>query len=71
MPGCLEWAKHWQSDESIQNLEKKPWNNEELRKLEEALPRIRECELEKCRDCAKQKQEWDVTTSTHPKVPLD
>ena len=42
-----EWVKHWQCDDSVQNLEKKLWKNEELKKLEEALPRLKECELEK------------------------
>ena len=42
-----EWAKHWQCDESVQNMEDKPWNNEELKKLVEALPRLKECDLEK------------------------
>ena len=42
-----EWAKHWQCDESVQNLEDKPWENEELKKLEEAFPRLKECDLEK------------------------
>ena len=27
-----EWAKHWQCDEELQNVEEKPWKNEELRK---------------------------------------
>ena len=34
----------------------KPWKNEELKKLEEALPRLKEGELEKYRDCLRQKQ---------------
>ena len=34
-----EWARHWQCDESLQNLEDKLWKNEELTKLEETLPR--------------------------------
>ena len=42
-----EWAKHWQYDESVQNLEHKPWKNEELKKMEEALPRLKECDVEK------------------------
>ena len=42
-----EWAKHWHCDESVQNVEDKPWKNEELKKLEEALPRLKECEFEK------------------------
>ena len=45
------WAKHWQCDESVQNMEDKPWKKEELRKLEEALPRLKDCELETYRDC--------------------
>ena len=35
-----EWAKHWQCDESVQNMEDKPCKNEELKKCEEALPRL-------------------------------
>ena len=42
-----EWARHWQCDEEVQNVEDKPWKNEELRRLEEALPRLNECHLEK------------------------
>ena len=42
-----EWSKHWQSDEEVQNVEEKPWKSEELRKLEEAPPRLKECHLEK------------------------
>ena len=41
-----EWAKHWQCDESVQNVEDKPWKNEELKKFEEALSRLKECDLE-------------------------
>ena len=37
-----EWAKHWQCDESVQKVEGKPWRNQELKRLEEALPRLRE-----------------------------
>ena len=37
------------------------WKNGGLKTLEEALPRLKECELEKCRDCTRQKQESDVT----------
>ena len=40
-----EWAKHWQCHEEVRNLEDKPWKNEELKKLEEALPRLEECEM--------------------------
>ena len=42
-----EWAKHWQCDESVQNMENKPWKNEDLEKLEEALPRLKECDSQK------------------------
>ena len=35
-----EWVKHWQCDEEVQNVEDKPWKNVELKKLEEALPRL-------------------------------
>ena len=41
-----EWAKHWGCDEEVQNAEEKPWMNEELRKLEEALQRLKECHME-------------------------
>ena len=37
-----EWAKHWQCDENLQKVEDKPWKNEELKRLEEALPRLKE-----------------------------
>ena len=36
-----EWAKLWQCDESVQNMADKPWNNEELKKLEEALTKAK------------------------------
>ena len=42
-----EWAKHWQCNESVQSVEDKPWENEELRKLEEALPRLKGVGTEK------------------------
>ena len=41
-----EWAKQWQCDESVQNMEDKPWKHEESKKLEEALPRLKESDLE-------------------------
>ena len=30
-----EWAKHWQCDEEIQNMQNKPWRNEELKECAE------------------------------------
>ena len=42
-----EWARHWQCEEEVHNLEDKPWMNEELRSAEEALQRFEEHELEK------------------------
>ena len=57
-----EWERHWQCDEDVQNLEHKLWKNEELRKLEEVLPRLKECELDKVLKAK--------TDGLHPKVPL-
>ena len=65
-----EWAKHWQCNESVQNLEEKQWKNEELKKSEEALARLKECDLEKHLDCTKQKTGVECD-GFHPKVPLD
>ena len=66
-----EWAKHWHCDESVQNSEDKPWKNEELRKWEEALPRLKECELEKASRLYKAKKTGVGCDGFHPKVPLD
>ena len=35
-----EWSIHWQCDEDVQNMQDNPWRNEELRRCEEALPRL-------------------------------
>ena len=35
-----EWAKHWQCDTKVQNPKDKPWRNEELKSLEEEMPRL-------------------------------
>ena len=65
-----EWAKHWQCDESVQNMKDKPWKNEELKNLEEALPRIKECDLEKASRLYK--AETGVgCDGFHQKVPLN
>ena len=63
-------AKHWQCDEEVQNLEDKRWKNEELKKLEEALPRLKECELEKVSRVHKAKTGVGCD-GFHPKIPLD
>ena len=39
--------RHWQSDEEIQNKQNKPWRNDELKECEEALPRLKEGDLDK------------------------
>ena len=63
-----EWAKHWQCDEDVQNLEDKPWKNEEMRRMEEAL-RLKE-ELEKASRMHKAKTGVGCD-GFHPKVLLD
>ena len=41
------WSKHWQRNEEYTVCKTKPWKNEELRKWEEALPRLKEGDLDK------------------------
>ena len=65
-----EWAKHWPCDESVQNMEDKPWKHEELKKLEEALPRLKEGELEKVSRLCKAKTGVGCD-GFHPTVLLD
>ena len=65
-----EWAKHWQCDEEVQNVEEKPWKNAELRKLEEALPKLKECHLEKVSRLCEAKTGAGCD-GFHPEVPLD
>ena len=65
-----EWSKHWQCDESVQNVEDKHWKNEELKKLEEPLPRLTDCDLEKASRLYKEKTGVGCD-GFHPKVPLD
>ena len=36
-----EWSIHWQCNEEVQNMQDKLWRNEELRRWEEALPRLK------------------------------
>ena len=65
-----EWAKRWQCDEEVQNLEDKPWRNEELRSAEEALPRQKECHLDEVSRLYKAKTGVECD-GFHAKVPLD
>ena len=66
-----EWAKHSQCDENVQNMADKPWKIWELlKKLEEALPRLKECELEKVSRLCKAKTGVGFDGS-HPRIPLD
>ena len=60
-----EWAKRWQCDESVQNMEDKAWKIEELKELEEALSRLKERELETASRLIK---EQDAMAST-PEFP--
>ena len=55
------WATQWHSDESVQEEEDKPWKNQELKRLEEALPRLKESNLEEVSRLYKAKTERDVT----------
>ena len=49
----------------MQNLTDKLWNDDELTKLEEPLPRLyRSANWKKCRDCTRQIQEWDAMIHT-------
>ena len=48
-----EWAKHWQCTAEAQSLHDKPRVNDELRKSEEAMPRLAERPLEKAATCYK------------------
>ena len=57
-------AKHWQCDESVQNMKDKPWKNDELKKSEEAVPRLKECELVKGVEIVQCKNRSDATDST-------
>ena len=65
-----ELAKHSQCDEEVQNVEEKSWKNEELRSAEEALPRPKECLLERVSRLYKAKTGVGCD-GFHPEVPLD
>ena len=40
-----EWSTQWQCNEDVQNLQDKRWTNEEPRRWEAALPRLKECDF--------------------------
>ena len=42
-----EWAKHWQCNTEVQGQKEQPWRSEELRSLEEGMPRFKESDSEK------------------------
>ena len=65
-----EWPRHRQCDVSVQNVDDKTWKNEELRNFEEALPRLKECHLEKVSGLQKAKTGVGCD-GFHTKVPLD
>ena len=65
-----EWSKHWQCNEKIQKIQDKSWRNEELKKCEKALPRLKEGDLEKALRFYKAKTGGGCD-GFHPKVPLD
>ena len=56
-----EWSTHWQCDEDVQNMQDIHWRNEELRRCEEALPRLLEGDLERASRMYKSKTGvgWD------------
>ena len=65
-----EWSTHWRCDEEAQKAQDNPWKNEELRRYEEALPRLKEGDLEKASRMYKAKTGVGCD-GFHPKIPLD
>ena len=65
-----EWSKHWQCNEKIQSMQDRSWRNEVLKECEEALPRLKEGDLEKASRLYKAKTGVGCD-GFHPKVPLD
>ena len=62
----------------MQNTKDKPWKNEELKKLEDALPGLGECDLEKGAETLRGKHRSGMRRlppksrdGFHPEVPLD
>ena len=74
LDGCeakkKEWAKHWLCEEEIQNMQSKPWRNDELKECEEALPRLKEGDLDTASRLYKAKTGVGCE-GFHSKVPLD
>ena len=66
-----EWSTHWHCDEDVQNTQDKPWRIEELRRCQEALPRLKVCDLEKASRMYKAKTGGVGCDGFHPKVLLD
>ena len=42
-----DWSTHWQCDEDVQKMQDRPWRNEELKRSEEALLRLKDDDSEK------------------------
>ena len=63
-------AKHWQCGKEVQNPENKPWRSEDLKKLEEDMPRPTESDLAKPTKTYKPKTGVGCV-GVHSKVPLD
>ena len=65
-----ELSIHWQCIEEVQNMQDKPWRIEELRKWEEALPRLKESDLERASRMYKAKTGVGCD-GFHPRVLLN
>ena len=59
-----DWAMHWQCDTKVQLLEDSPWENEELRSLEEGLPSLREDKFQRAARDTRPLLAWAVTGFT-------
>ena len=63
-------TKHWQCNTEVQDLKDKAWRHEELKRLEEGIPRLKEGDSEKAGEITRQRRVWDVM-EFHQKVPPD
>ena len=59
----VHWTKLWQCVSEAQSMKTNPWTNEEPRRLEEGLPRLREENLEKAARSFKTLRVWAVSGS--------